>query len=386
MSKSRFKEYDPLSCLNCNTAFKADTVYCPACGQKNRKNELSLIEWLTEGISTFFHLEGKTLNTVRDLVVPGKISTNYFNGQRAKYVHPFRLLVFSSLICFGLLSFQRHYFPDDDGQKLINMDFKASKENNVSIGDKKAPKVIKNADLHPISSHMKAVDLMRAKIINHDRFELIADSMSRVYPVKDSAQLALLDTLQNFFPLPESWLGSGFFISNGDTLDFDSRKVATLSANQIVAESNIEGWAKRLFARKGIHAYQEGSDSMTKLLYGNLSWAVLIYVPFLALGYKLFYRRKLPLFTQHLTYSAILMSIALLLYGTSILIDTFLPFRILSIVSILVFIVYNLMSDHKVFNVSVGHAFLKLGIIGFYGFFAFMISLMLWLFTTMLFI
>ncbi len=386
MSQSRFKEYDPLSCLNCDTTFEASTVYCPKCGQKNRKNELSLAEWLTEGISTFFHLEGKTLNTVRDLFVPGKMATNYFNGQRARYVHPFRLLVFSSLICFGLLSFQRYYFPNDEGPRLIHMNFSESNATGIAVGDTNAHKVIKSINLHPISTRMKAIDLLRAKIVYHDRFELIADSMARCGAVRDSAQMALLDTLRNFYPMPESWMGKGHLVTNGDTLDFDARKVAALSPKRIVEESEVEGWFKRLVARKGIHAYQEGSDSVEKLLYGNLSWAVLIYVPFLALGYKLFYRRKLPLYTQHLSYSAILMSIALLLYGFSSLIDIFIPDNIIILAFLLVFIIYNLISDARVFNVSKGHVFLKFSALGFYGFFAFMISLMLWIIITMLII
>lgn len=385
MSGSRFKEYDPLSCLNCGEQFEREVSFCPTCGQKNRKNELSLAEWIREALSTFFHLEGKTLNTVRDLTVPGKMATNYFNGQRQRYVHPFRLLVFSSLICFGLMSIQRAYFPTDV-DAIVQLRFKDSDVNSVSIGDSISTEVMKNANEHPIASQMKAIDLLRARIIHHDRFELIADSLSRVESLQDSSQLALLDTLRTFYKMPDSWLGSGFFVTNGDTLDFDARKVVSMSAADIVAESDVKGWIQKLIARKGIDAYREGSASVFEQLYGNLSWAVLIFVPFLALGYKLFYRKKLPLYTQHLTYSAILMSIALLLYGASTLIDALLPFKVVSLTSLLVFLVYNLFSDSRTFQVSKLHAFAKFNLLAIYGFVSFMISLLIWLFGTMLFV
>jgi len=389
---SRFTPYDPTRCLNCDTSFEASTTFCPSCGQKNRKNELSLTEWLREALSTFFHLEGKTANTVRDLVVPGKIATNIFNGQRERYVHPFRLLVFSSLICFGLMSLQRHYFPEDE-DGFINIDLDDADQSIIAVGDTSASMVIKNADRHPIASKMKTIDLLRAQIINYDRFLLIKDSLTRAGAQQDSAQLALLDTLNTFYTKPDDWLSSssglledGTIISNGDTITIDPRDIASLSAEEVVAKSDIKGWTRRLVANKAIHAFQQGSESITKMLYGSLSWAVLIYVPFLAFGYKLFYRRKLPLYTPHLTYAAIFMSITLLLFGLSNLFQELLPIKILLELAFLGFFTYNIFSDSKVFNVSKRHAFGKFILLIIYGFITFMLSLMLWFFGTMMFI
>ncbi|MFK8055722.1 MAG: DUF3667 domain-containing protein [Saprospiraceae bacterium] len=384
---SRFSAYDPTSCLNCGAAFAASTKFCPSCGQKNRKHELSLVEWLTEGLSTFFHLEGKTLNTVRDLVVPGKMATNYFNGQRQRYVHPFRLLVFSSLICFGLISIANYFNPEEGvSNQIMSIGVNETKVNHVTPGDSMATIVMENFDDHPISGRMKAIDLLRARIVDHDRFELIADSMSRAGAGQDSALVALLDTMRNFYTMPNSWMGEGTYVSNGDTIDFDSRGVASLSPAEVVEASDVKGWVQRYLFQKGIKAYQNGAESLTKLFYGNLSWAVLIYVPFLALGYKLFYRGKMPLYTQHLTYSAILMSVALLLYGVGAILDTMIPFGIASAVLTILYLVYNYISDKRLFLVSYLHAFAKLNVLAAYGFAAFMLSMMIWFFTMMVFI
>jgi len=388
---SRFTAYDPTCCLNCGASFEASTKFCPSCGQKNRKNELTLTEWLREALSTFFHLEGKTANTLRDLFVPGKIATNIFNGQRQRYVHPFRLLVFSSLICFGLLSIKRYYFPDDE-DGTISLDMTNDDRNLIAVGDSTATKVIENADSHPIASRMKTIDLLRAQLIHYDRFLLIKDSLARAGAQQDSAQRALLDTLGTFYTKPDDWLSrsgilkDGTFMSNGDTITLDPRDVAGLSAEEVIAKTNIDEWTKRLFLRKGIHAFQEGSESITNMLYGSLSWAVLIYVPFLALGYKLFYRRKLPLYTQHLTYAALLMSITLLMFGLTTLIESLLPIKILSTLALLGVLLYNILSDAKVFNVNKRHAIAKFSVLAVYGFITFAISLILWFLGTMLFV
>ena len=386
---SRFSAYDPTSCLNCGEQFDPTTKFCPSCGQKNRKNELKLLEWIREGVSTFLHLEGRTWNTIRDLVTPGKIAINYFNGHRKRYVHPFRLLVFSSLICFGLISISKYYYPDADRFDIVTInkgnqnDTKRKEEGSYS-----SPDIITDVDMHPMAGQMKYIDLLRAKFISYDRFALIADSMRRAGASQDSAQLALLDTLGNFYSIPtENLLGDNGYINlAGEDVIFDKRSIASHSPAKVVENAKVKGWLPRLIGKKVIGAFQEGSETLAQQLFSNLSWAVLLYVPLLALGYFVFYRRRLTMYTQHLTYSAILMSIALLAFGFGSLFDSILGIRIASPIFLLLFVGYNFVSDIRVFEVSTLHAFSKFSILGIYGFLAFTIALLAWLFGTLLFL
>lgn len=385
---SRFSEYDPSSCLNCGERFDPETTFCPSCGQKNRKNELKLMEWIREGLSTFLHLEGRTWNTIRDLPAPGKIAINYFNGQRQRYVHPFRLLVFSSLICFGLISLARYYSPDSETMNFVQIEDKSSDEVNSSSTSYSSPAIINNIREHPVAERMRDIDLLRTRFISHDRFNLIADSMRRAGASQDSAQLALLDSIQNFYPVPTDNLfgPEGHLTIAGDTLNLDNRSVATDSPAEVIEKSNVKAWLSRLVGKKVVAAYQGGAATLSQQLNANLSWAVLLYVPLLAFGYFILYRKRLPLYTQHLTYIAILMSVLLLFFGLSTLIDSILGFRLVALILLLVFIVYNFVSDQRVFEVGPLHAFGKINLLGFYGFFAFLIAVLIWLFGTMLLI
>ena len=99
-----YADFDPTVCLNCGERFAAATRFCPQCGQRNRTHKRSVAEWIAEGLSSFFHFEGRTWNTLRDLPVPGRVVRNYLDGQRQRYVHPLRLLLFSSLICFAVVN------------------------------------------------------------------------------------------------------------------------------------------------------------------------------------------------------------------------------------------------------------------------------------------
>ena len=100
----RFAEYDPEICLNCGADLDVDDRFCRDCGQRNRRHARSILAWIAEGLSSLLHLEGKLVNTLRDLPKPGRYAYNYLNGQRERYVHPLRLLLFSSLVCFAAMS------------------------------------------------------------------------------------------------------------------------------------------------------------------------------------------------------------------------------------------------------------------------------------------
>ena len=100
----RFAKYDPEICLNCGADLDVDDRFCRDCGQRNRRHARSILAWIAEGLSSLFHLEGKLFNTLRDLPKPGRYAYNYLNGQRERYVHPLRLLLFSSLASLAAMS------------------------------------------------------------------------------------------------------------------------------------------------------------------------------------------------------------------------------------------------------------------------------------------
>jgi len=376
---SRYQTYDPNKCLNCGEQFEKEVVFCPTCGQKNRKSELSLIKWLQEGLSTFFHLEGKSWNTLKDLPVPGKLATNYINGKRQRYVHPFRLLVFSSLVCLASITIFSSLI--DDELTLIKVGTSNNKKqintNNITP-DSLPPSILTSAYAHPIGRKLRSIDHVRTEIVNHDRFRLLADSMIASGYVSDEAQF-ILDSLRSFYKMPQSWQGQGHFAVNGDTFNFDSRLVAFGTPAEVVKDYDFKNFGEKIIAKKAIQLYQSGVESVNDYLFSSLSWAVLIFVPFLAFGYKIFYRNKLPYYTQHLTYSAVLMSVALLLVTIGYFFAASFKNPIPFILVALIFFVYNFISDSRVYKVSYGHVFLKSLVFPIYGTLAFFIAFFLWL-------
>ena len=92
------------ACLNCNTPLRPEDNFCPHCGQENNTHKIPLKHILLETFEDFFHFDTKLWNTIRTTFTrPGKITTDYLEGKRARYVPPVKFYIFISFIFFLLL-------------------------------------------------------------------------------------------------------------------------------------------------------------------------------------------------------------------------------------------------------------------------------------------
>lgn len=91
------------ACLNCGTTLTGP--YCSACGQKARVHR-SLATFLHDLIQGLFNFEGKIWRTLPMLAWrPGEMTRRYVEGQRARFVSPVALYLFSVFLMFAVLNF-----------------------------------------------------------------------------------------------------------------------------------------------------------------------------------------------------------------------------------------------------------------------------------------
>lgn len=101
MSKSHRKSD---FCLNCNTPLRSEDNYCPNCGQKNTSHIIPVKHIVVEAFEDFFHFDTKLWNTIKvTFSRPGKITADYLEGKRARYVPPVKFYIFISFVFFLLL-------------------------------------------------------------------------------------------------------------------------------------------------------------------------------------------------------------------------------------------------------------------------------------------
>lgn len=103
--------FDEDSCLNCGTALIGS--HCHACGQKaNLHRTLSAVGHdLVHGV---LHLDGKLWRTLPILTLnPGIITRRYIDGERAGFVSPMALFLFSVFLMFAVFQAIGFTTPSD---------------------------------------------------------------------------------------------------------------------------------------------------------------------------------------------------------------------------------------------------------------------------------
>jgi hypothetical protein len=92
------------NCLNCGTSLTGK--YCAECGQGRGEHSRSVLGIVHEFVEHHILFDTKTLRTAYTLIFrPGHLSRAYLEGKRARYVSPFRLYLFMSLVFFVALFF-----------------------------------------------------------------------------------------------------------------------------------------------------------------------------------------------------------------------------------------------------------------------------------------
>jgi len=86
------------ACRNCGTP--AGGKFCPECGQNTAPHPPSAREFFQELLENQIALEGAVWKTLAKLVVPGRLTLEYFAGRKRRYVPPLRLYLTASLVFF----------------------------------------------------------------------------------------------------------------------------------------------------------------------------------------------------------------------------------------------------------------------------------------------
>src|SRR3954454_16496380 len=90
------------SCLNCGT--KLTGPYCSACGQKAHVHR-SVRGFLQDFIAGLFNFEGKIWRTLPMLAWrPGEMTRRYIAGERARFISPVALYLFTVFAMFAVLN------------------------------------------------------------------------------------------------------------------------------------------------------------------------------------------------------------------------------------------------------------------------------------------
>jgi hypothetical protein len=111
-----------VDCMNCGTALMGP--FCHYCGQPDKNLVRFFPALLRELLEDFMDFDSRFMRTIKPLLFkPGKLTRDYLDGRRFRYVPPMRLYIFSSLALFFLIAvfadnslhFERNTDSDEPG-------------------------------------------------------------------------------------------------------------------------------------------------------------------------------------------------------------------------------------------------------------------------------
>jgi hypothetical protein len=89
------------ACMNCGTGLQGP--FCYYCGQPDKNFMRFFPALLRELLEDFMDFDSRFMRTIKPLLFrPGKLTRDYLDGKRFRYVPPLRLYIFSSIAFFFL--------------------------------------------------------------------------------------------------------------------------------------------------------------------------------------------------------------------------------------------------------------------------------------------
>ncbi|MCB0685459.1 MAG: DUF3667 domain-containing protein, partial [Saprospiraceae bacterium] len=258
------------NCLNCGAPLEESDQYCGHCGQKTHDGKVPLLSMLHEFVSDQLNLDGKVLYTLKLLLTPGLLTTEYFAGKRKKQINPIRLFFFAMIV--GLAVFQ---LSDSD------LDLNSLKE--VWGSTNKVQSLMTIDTLQSI--------LSEHKILEAD--SILSDLKDRLMIRTDSIDLKNQDSIIFLFDYFENQVGGPLRISRED--------FAEKTPAQIVQQLEIKGLASIYFKQK--IKLIKNPNSLLEYILRNLAWIYLAYIPVIAIVLKLLYIRKHRFYMEHFVFS-----------------------------------------------------------------------------------
>ncbi|MFB6097508.1 MAG: DUF3667 domain-containing protein [Salinibacter sp.] len=90
-------------CENCGALLHGP--YCSQCGQKAADRVVPIWHMLNEVLEAVIELDMRVVHTLpKFLFLPGRLTKEYVNGRRKRYIRPFRLYLFTTFLLFTVLA------------------------------------------------------------------------------------------------------------------------------------------------------------------------------------------------------------------------------------------------------------------------------------------
>jgi hypothetical protein len=283
-------------CLNCGATI--DGAFCSSCGQRAHlhRSLLSLGHDILHGV---FHFEGKMWRTIPELFFhPGRLTRRYIDGERAKFISPMALYLFSVFLMFGVFSFTTSNVFDSATDGVAGDVITEFHENNQSAREATEDR------LAAVREQLAKPDLSAQR---RAELEQKAADLQSAQAVMDALAKGDWDALKNLENDPRAKEALAKAKTRADAkVDVDGD--TDLNVGWPALQKRLEAGAKELKDNPSLAFYK------IKIASYKYSWALIpLSVPFMWLLF--FWRRDIHLYDHaiFITYSISFMMIFLVI-------------------------------------------------------------------------
>ena len=145
------------NCLNCGCALAGP--YCHCCGQKSHVHR-SLRAFMQDFLSGLFNFEGKFWRTLPMLAWrPGEMTRRYIAGERARFISPVALYLFTVFAMFAVLNFTGALDPGTGTafKDELRAEIKADEEAAAKLEAARKQLAAKGGDLTAIEAKLAKI-------------------------------------------------------------------------------------------------------------------------------------------------------------------------------------------------------------------------------------
>ncbi|HEY4127685.1 MAG TPA: DUF4286 family protein [Gammaproteobacteria bacterium] len=280
-------------CRNCGTPLTGK--FCMECGQKNHTYMAPLWTVLHDFAATHFGFDTKFFHSIVPLLFrPGFLSREFCLGHEERYVKPFRMYLFTSIVFFFLAAI---FWPQlGVNNNPNNGDLNSKLEHGVATkpdpGMTRAAidKALQQIDAQPIDPERKAF----AKSILLDELAAldVPPPISKDKPTAAAGTRAVASAATKGGTRPV--VTDSFDIETGDSAPAPGVHVNTTSG----ADQDADNRFTALFL-----AVKKNPDEFTKRFMQNLPKLMFVLMPLIALFLKLFYIGSKRYLTEHFVFT-----------------------------------------------------------------------------------
>jgi len=273
------KKHRGTRCLNCEHPLDLSDKYCPECGQMNSTKRLSFDDFFYEFLSGFYAYDSLLRRTLRVMLFsPGKLTKEYVQGKRARYVNPFKFYLTATIVFFIVYGFIQTFENGEDAPGNVSEVRDLTAEERVEI-----------------RNELRELPAPAYPVLNSDSLLTMPDSVIPEAYIDKYISQRELDTLNMFNSLYKQIILYEKF--HKDT-DISRADIALDSLHH--ARTAYNRWAYK----KGmdVSEFKEEPGLLMNYFINKLPIIIFFYLPVFALFIWLLYARRPFNYMEHLVF------------------------------------------------------------------------------------